>query len=113
MTVASSTASKAAISIDSWLATCGGGGPYRPGTVILHAPSFAFQAPGGGENQLIQTGMHLRRDGSAGKPIFAVDWTPRDRAALASFWDVARGARAGADRAGAPRPGRALADLLV
>jgi glycosyltransferase involved in cell wall biosynthesis len=29
------------------------------GSVLLHAPSFAFQAPGGGENQLIQTGREL------------------------------------------------------
>ena len=30
-----------------------------PGAVLLHAPSFVFQAPGGGENQLIQTARHL------------------------------------------------------
>ncbi len=34
-------------------------GPCVPGSVFLHAPSSAFQAPGGGENQLIQTGRHL------------------------------------------------------
>lgn len=34
-------------------------GAMLPGSVLLHAPSFAFQAPGGGENQLIQTGRHL------------------------------------------------------
>jgi glycosyltransferase involved in cell wall biosynthesis len=28
-------------------------------SILLHAPSFAFQAQGGGENQLIQTGRHL------------------------------------------------------
>jgi glycosyltransferase involved in cell wall biosynthesis len=27
--------------------------------VLLHAPSTAFQAPGGGENQLVQTARHL------------------------------------------------------
>jgi glycosyltransferase involved in cell wall biosynthesis len=27
--------------------------------VFLHAPATAFQAPGGGENQLVQTGRHL------------------------------------------------------
>ena len=31
--------------------------------MLLHAPSFAFQAPGGGENQLIQTGRHLEELG--------------------------------------------------
>ena len=34
-----------------------------PGSVLLHAPSFAFQAPGGGENQLVQTGRHLEAMG--------------------------------------------------
>ncbi|MDX2036484.1 MAG: glycosyltransferase [Isosphaeraceae bacterium] len=31
--------------------------------VLFHAPSHVFQAPGGGENQLIQTGIHLERLG--------------------------------------------------
>ena len=31
----------------------------EPGSVLVHAPSFAFQSPGGGENQLIQTSRHL------------------------------------------------------
>jgi hypothetical protein len=30
-----------------------------PHSVLFHAPSFAFQSPGGGENQLVQTGRHL------------------------------------------------------
>ncbi|HZW32986.1 MAG TPA: glycosyltransferase [Isosphaeraceae bacterium] len=30
-----------------------------PGAVLVHAPSTAFQAPGGGENQLVQTARHL------------------------------------------------------
>ncbi len=38
-------------------------GPLAAGDVILHAPSFAFQAPGGGENQLIQSGRHLEELG--------------------------------------------------
>jgi glycosyltransferase involved in cell wall biosynthesis len=33
------------------------------GSVFLHAPTVAFQAPGGGENQLIQTGRHLEEQG--------------------------------------------------
>jgi glycosyltransferase involved in cell wall biosynthesis len=31
----------------------------EPGSVVFHAPSSVFQAPGGGENQLVQTGRHL------------------------------------------------------
>jgi glycosyltransferase involved in cell wall biosynthesis len=31
--------------------------------VFLHAPAGAFQAPGGGENQLVQTGRHLEAHG--------------------------------------------------
>ena len=31
-------------------------GEMAPGSVIYHAPSTAFQSPGGGENQLVQTG---------------------------------------------------------
>jgi glycosyltransferase involved in cell wall biosynthesis len=30
-----------------------------PGSVLFHAPSFVFQGPGGGENQLVQTGRYL------------------------------------------------------
>ena len=33
--------------------------PAAPGSVLVHAPSFAFQCPGGGENQLIQTSRRL------------------------------------------------------
>lgn len=41
-----------------WLASRSQG-PYPSDSVFLHAPSFAFQATGGGENQLVQTGRHL------------------------------------------------------
>jgi glycosyltransferase involved in cell wall biosynthesis len=42
---------------------------------VFHAPSFAFQAPGGGENQLIQTGRALE---SLGIPIRLFSpWTDR------------------------------------
>ena len=34
-----------------------------PGGVLVHAPSTAFQAPGGGENQLVQTARHLEARG--------------------------------------------------
>ncbi len=74
MIVASSTPIQGANSIESWLATRSGG-PGTPGAVILHAPSFAFQTPGGGENQLIQTGMHLEE---LGVPIRLYSpWTDR------------------------------------
>jgi glycosyltransferase involved in cell wall biosynthesis len=35
-----------------------------PGSVLFHAPSAVFQAPGGGENQLLQTGRHLEALGT-------------------------------------------------
>jgi glycosyltransferase involved in cell wall biosynthesis len=50
-------------------------GPLRAGAVLLHAPSFAFQAPGGGENQLVQTGMHLEALGQSVRPF--CPWTDR------------------------------------
>ena len=50
-------------------------GRCAPGDVILHAPSFAFQAPGGGENQLIQTGRHLEELGVSVRLFSA--WTDR------------------------------------
>jgi glycosyltransferase involved in cell wall biosynthesis len=40
-------------------------GACRPGSVFLHAPCHAFQAPGGGENQLVSTGRWLERQGIA------------------------------------------------
>jgi glycosyltransferase involved in cell wall biosynthesis len=47
----------------------------EPGAVFLHAPSFAFQAPGGGENQLVQTGTHLE---ARGVPVRLFSpWTDR------------------------------------
>jgi glycosyltransferase involved in cell wall biosynthesis len=41
----------------------------------LHAPSFVFQSPGGGENQLIQTGRHLEELGISVR-LFS-GWTDR------------------------------------
>ena len=40
-------------------------GRPRPGVGAVHAPSYAFQAPGGGENQLVQTARHLEARGVA------------------------------------------------
>jgi glycosyltransferase involved in cell wall biosynthesis len=45
------------------------------GSVFLHAPAVAFQAPGGGENQLIQTGRHLEEQGVRVRPFSP--WTDR------------------------------------
>jgi glycosyltransferase involved in cell wall biosynthesis len=58
----------------SWLATRSQGHCPR-GSVLLHAPSFAFQAPGGGENQLVQTGRHLEGIGIPVRLFSA--WTDR------------------------------------
>jgi glycosyltransferase involved in cell wall biosynthesis len=65
---------RAAASTSSWLASRSQ--PRSPaGSVLLHAPSFAFQAPGGGENQLVQTGRHLER---LGVPVRLFSpWTDR------------------------------------
>jgi glycosyltransferase involved in cell wall biosynthesis len=43
--------------------------------VLLHAPTHVFQAPGGGENQLVQTGRHLEE---LGVPVRLFSgWTDR------------------------------------
>jgi glycosyltransferase involved in cell wall biosynthesis len=59
---------------DTWLITHSQRSS-QPGAVLLHAPSFAFQAPGGGENQLIQTGTHMEK---LGVPVRLFSpWTDR------------------------------------
>jgi glycosyltransferase involved in cell wall biosynthesis len=45
------------------------------GDVLVHAPSHAFQSPGGGENQLVQTCRHLDALGVAVRPFSP--WTDR------------------------------------
>ena len=103
---------RAPASTTSWLASRSRG-KCPPGAVLLHAPSFVFQAPGGGENQLIQTGRHLEE---VGVPVRLFSgWTDRleDGPAAPSLRDVARGARAGAGGACGGDSGRAVADLLV
>ena len=45
------------------------------GSVLFHAPSHVFQAPGGGENQLVQTGRHLEDRGMTVR-LFS-PWTDR------------------------------------
>jgi glycosyltransferase involved in cell wall biosynthesis len=64
----------APFSTASWLATRSQG-PTESGAVFLHAPSFAFQAAGGGENQLVQTGIYLEE---LGVPVRLFSpWTDR------------------------------------
>jgi glycosyltransferase involved in cell wall biosynthesis len=46
-----------------------------PGSVVLHAPCTAFQAPGGGECQLVQTGRYLEELGISVR-LFS-GWTDR------------------------------------
>jgi len=40
-------------------ATARSQGAMKEGSILFHAPSSVFQSPGGGENQLVQTGKHL------------------------------------------------------
>jgi glycosyltransferase involved in cell wall biosynthesis len=71
-----------------WLRSrCQGVCPDR--AVFLHAPSFAFQAAGGGENQLVQTGRHLE---ALGVPVRLFSpWTDRlDRARLLHLFGMSR-----------------------
>jgi glycosyltransferase involved in cell wall biosynthesis len=64
-------------------------GPCPSGSVFLHAPSFAFQAPGGGENQLVQTGMHLESLGV--KVRLFSPWTDRlERARLLHLFGMSQ-----------------------
>jgi glycosyltransferase involved in cell wall biosynthesis len=68
------TAVEQPVSAREWLeAHCRGS--CAPGDAILHAPSFAFQAPGGGENQLIQSGRHVEELGIPVRLFSA--WTDR------------------------------------
>ena len=64
-------------------------GACMRGDVILHAPSFAFQAPGGGENQLVQSGRHLEELGIPVRLFSA--WTDRlERARLLHLFGMSR-----------------------
>ncbi|QDV34215.1 glycosyltransferase [Tautonia plasticadhaerens] len=57
-----------------WLSTRSSG-PMDAGAVILHSPSHAFQAPGGGEVQLARTARHLEAVGVRVRPFNP--WTDR------------------------------------
>ncbi|MDG3004058.1 glycosyltransferase family 4 protein [Paludisphaera mucosa] len=71
-----------------WLATRSQG-PPPSGSAYLHAPSSAFQSPGGGENQLIQTGRHLE---ALDVPVRLFSpWTDRlDHARLLHLFGMSR-----------------------
>ena len=64
-------------------------GEMAAGSVVYHAPSTAFQSPGGGENQLIQTGRYLEARGLSIRPF--EPWTDRlDRAGLLHLFGMSR-----------------------
>ena len=64
-------------------------GVMAGGSVVYHAPSTSFQSPGGGENQLIQTGRYLEARGVAIRPFSP--WTDRlDRASLLHLFGMSR-----------------------
>jgi glycosyltransferase involved in cell wall biosynthesis len=64
-------------------------GPMSTGSVLLHVPSQAFQAPGGGENQLVQTARHLEDRGIAVRPFNP--WTdPLREARLLHLFGMSR-----------------------
>ena len=85
---AGATSLEQPVSGSEWLeAHCRGS--CAPGDVILHAPSFAFQAPGGGENQLIQSGRHLEELGIPVRLFSA--WTDRlENARLLHLFGMSR-----------------------
>jgi glycosyltransferase involved in cell wall biosynthesis len=59
------------------------------GAVVFHAPSAAFQAPGGGENQLVQTGRYLEARGVVIRPF--VPWVDRlEEARLVHLFGMSR-----------------------
>lgn len=63
--------------------------PASPGSVILHAPSHAFQAFGGGEAQCLQTGRHLEALGVSVRPF--IPWVDRiDQARLLHLFGLSR-----------------------
>lgn len=64
-------------------------GPMGPDDVLIHGPSAAFQAPGGGECQLAQTARHLEAIGVATRPF--VPWVDRlERARLLHLFGMSR-----------------------
>lgn len=72
----------------SWLAARSTGAT-APGAIYFHAPSSVFQAPGGGETQLVQTGRQLDE---AGLPVRLFNaWTDRlEEARLLHLFGMSR-----------------------
>ena len=68
MTSLAASKTRANAEATAWLASkaSGRGGP---GAVFLHAPSYVFQAPGGGENQLVRTALALEALGVEIRPF--------------------------------------------
>ncbi len=63
--------------------------PARDGVVYLHSPTWAFQAPGGGENQLVRTARGLEELGRA--PRLFVPWVDRlERGRLLHLFGMSR-----------------------
>jgi glycosyltransferase involved in cell wall biosynthesis len=64
-------------------------GPMEPGAVLVHAPSHAFQAPGGGEVQLARTARHLEDLGVRVRPMNP--WSDRlEQARLLHLFGMSR-----------------------
>lgn len=64
-------------------------GPMARGSVLIHCPSISFQAPGGGENQAIQTARYLEAIGVDVRPF--VPWTDRlERSRLIHLFGMSR-----------------------
>jgi glycosyltransferase involved in cell wall biosynthesis len=61
------------------------------GSVLFHAPSFAFQAPGGGESQLVETGRHLEALRAGIRVRLFAPWTDRlEQARLLHLFGMSR-----------------------
>lgn len=85
---ATSPASPHLEAVSTWLASRALG-QARPGDVYFHAAPAAFQAPGGGEMQLIQTGRHLEARGVRVRPLNP--WTDRlEHARLLHLFGMSR-----------------------
>ena len=81
-------AAKARLRPAAWLAAHARR-PMAEGAVLLHAHSAAFQAPGGGENQLVQTARHLEDLGVAVRPF--CPWSDRlERSRLLHLFGMSR-----------------------
>lgn len=77
-------------------------GPMAPGAILMAAPLAAFQAPGGGEQQLVQTARHLGAMGLPARPF--CPWRDRlDQARVLHLFGMSREGLALARVAGARR----------